>query len=163
MAEENNSENKEENKLEYESLINQEEKKPPQNRERLIIITTIIAIVVLGIVIIFSLLFFGRNYNVTINYEIVKSQDVQEPYKEIKVELMGANTYEASFPIGESIELTSIEEGTYQLNIMAVDDTGLAYYYYNNPEFFVNEDKTCLLYTSPSPRDRQKSRMPSSA
>ena len=26
-----------------------------------------------------------------------------------------------------------------------------------------NEDKTCLLYTSPSPRDRQKSRMPSSA
>ena len=26
-----------------------------------------------------------------------------------------------------------------------------------------NLDKTCLLYTSPSPRDRQKSRMPSSA
>ena len=25
------------------------------------------------------------------------------------------------------------------------------------------EDITCLLYTSPSPRDRQKSRMPSSA
>ena len=24
-------------------------------------------------------------------------------------------------------------------------------------------DSTCLLYTSPSPRDRQKSRMPSSA
>ena len=27
---------------------------------------------------------------------------------------------------------------------------------------FLNSD-TCLLYTSPSPRDRQKSRMPSSA
>ena len=28
----------------------------------------------------------------------------------------------------------------------------------------LNEDvKSCLLYTSPSPRDRQKSRMPSSA
>ena len=26
-----------------------------------------------------------------------------------------------------------------------------------------NRPKTCLLYTSPSPRDRQKSRMPSSA
>ena len=25
------------------------------------------------------------------------------------------------------------------------------------------KDETCLLYTSPSPRDRQKSRMPSSA
>ena len=30
---------------------------------------------------------------------------------------------------------------------------------YNKVEF----DKLCLLYTSPSPRDRQKSRMPSSA
>ena len=32
-------------------------------------------------------------------------------------------------------------------------------------EWFVNfvDAKTCLLYTSPSPRDRQKSRMPSSA
>ena len=29
---------------------------------------------------------------------------------------------------------------------------------YGNPDTF-----TCLLYTSPSPRDRQKSRMPSSA
>ena len=27
----------------------------------------------------------------------------------------------------------------------------------------VTEDSFCLLYTSPSPRDRQKSRMPSSA
>ena len=27
----------------------------------------------------------------------------------------------------------------------------------------LGERKTCLLYTSPSPRDRQKSRMPSSA
>ena len=29
-----------------------------------------------------------------------------------------------------------------------------------NPSYTIN---TCLLYTSPSPRDRQKSRMPSSA
>ena len=28
---------------------------------------------------------------------------------------------------------------------------------------FPNENRNCLLYTSPSPRDRQKSRMPSSA
>ena len=27
----------------------------------------------------------------------------------------------------------------------------------------IDVDKICLLYTSPSPRDRQKSRMPSSA
>ena len=30
-------------------------------------------------------------------------------------------------------------------------------------EQFLKELKACLLYTSPSPRDRQKSRMPSSA
>ena len=29
--------------------------------------------------------------------------------------------------------------------------------------YFIERYKTCLLYTSPSPRDRQKSRMPSSA
>ena len=42
---------------------------------------------------------------------------------------------------------------------------------YNGPVVTVNGDHaqlawsndTCLLYTSPSPRDRQKSRMPSSA
>ena len=28
---------------------------------------------------------------------------------------------------------------------------------------FLAEDETCLLYTSPSPRDRTRSRMPSSA
>ena len=28
---------------------------------------------------------------------------------------------------------------------------------------YIKEDIGCLLYTSPSPRDRQKSRMPSSA
>ena len=28
---------------------------------------------------------------------------------------------------------------------------------------FLDQIRTCLLYTSPSPRDRQKSRMPSSA
>ena len=28
---------------------------------------------------------------------------------------------------------------------------------------YMNRQYTCLLYTSPSPRDRQKSRMPSSA
>ena len=31
------------------------------------------------------------------------------------------------------------------------------------PDNFTNPNDVCLLYTSPSPRDRQKSRMPSSA
>eukprot|EP01015_Nassula_variabilis_P037459 TRINITY_DN9921_c0_g1_i1.p1 TRINITY_DN9921_c0_g1~~TRINITY_DN9921_c0_g1_i1.p1 ORF type:complete len:234 (+),score=58.91 TRINITY_DN9921_c0_g1_i1:63-764(+) len=36
-------------------------------------------------------------------------------------------------------------------------------YYQANPSHLVNQYYSCLLYTSPSPRDRQKSRMPSSA
>ena len=36
---------------------------------------------------------------------------------------------------------------------------------FSNPYLgnFYNDNEVCLLYTSPSPRDRQKSRMPSSA
>ena len=30
-------------------------------------------------------------------------------------------------------------------------------------QFYIHKHQICLLYTSPSPRDRQKSRMPSSA
>ena len=33
----------------------------------------------------------------------------------------------------------------------------------NNPMNVTSLNQICLLYTSPSPRDRQKSRMPSSA
>ena len=49
--------------------------------------------------------------------------------------------------------------------------SGKSFMIYSIVRFFVNAGKkillvvptTCLLYTSPSPRDRQKSRMPSSA
>ena len=34
---------------------------------------------------------------------------------------------------------------------------------YQQAKAYVKDIKNCLLYTSPSPRDRQKSRMPSSA
>ena len=40
--------------------------------------------------------------------------------------------------------------------------TGPGYSILADPRL-IDEDKICLLYTSPSPRDRQKSRMPSSA
>ena len=35
--------------------------------------------------------------------------------------------------------------------------------YQKEREKILDEDKNCLLYTSPSPRDRTRSRMPSSA
>ena len=49
---------------------------------------------------------------------------------------------------------------------------GMEYAWFNNvetkpgigyPKEWENQDKCCLLYTSPSPRDRTRSRMPSSA
>ena len=70
----------------------------------------------------------------------------------------------------------------YQENSITMADTGLNltfinyeeldpnYLYYGSVTsfllgigFFIRYRKSCLLYTSPSPRDRQKSRMPSSA
>ena len=47
---------------------------------------------------------------------------------------------------------------TRDLNRRVVEQQG-----YGLDEIEVLEQSTCLLYTSPSPRDRQKSRMPSSA
>ena len=51
-----------------------------------------------------------------------------------------------------------------------VDTGGYRYHFFRHggPNTFsvdggYSGDTTCLLYTSPSPRDRQKSRMPSSA
>ena len=82
-----------------------------------------------------------------------------------------------SVSVGESGLIT---EGKKQLLILDVsyhDKCDLTYSEYLNPETGEVEvetfnkvlknaskyNKTCLLYTSPSPRDRQKSRMPSSA
>ena len=70
-------------------------------------------------------------------YEIAFTQ-VRHSHARSRWETLGKDT---NFKIMQSIE----------------QDIGLA------PRQLVLEDETCLLYTSPSPRDRQKSRMPSSA
>ena len=43
------------------------------------------------------------------------------------------------------------------------DEEGNVLYYEGTLTDITGRKKACLLYTSPSPRDRQKSRMPSSA
>ena len=47
----------------------------------------------------------------------------------------------------------------YPIKFSAMTDDGTSVEFENNTQVF----KTCLLYTSPSPRDRTRSRMPSSA
>ena len=57
-------------------------------------------------------------------------------------------------------------EAFWTLNLTSVDAAPLTTFIasYSSPEgLFFAKLSACLLYTSPSPRDRQKSRMPSSA
>ena len=67
--------------------------------------------------------------------------------------------------IGELRELSQDPE------VVAISEIGLDYVGRRNAEWEFTEEyvdpdiqrRSCLLYTSPSPRDRQRSRMPSSA
>ena len=66
---------------------------------------------------------------------------------------------------GDNVDLDGHDDGsgdtTAQANVIPAQGGGG-----NGPTNFnlrVEQNKICLLYTSPSPRDRQKSRMPSSA
>ena len=67
---------------------------------------------------------------------------------------------------------TDYENEFMPLFLMNADETNRIYYYckfhrymsgYTGDEGYMILDPTCLLYTSPSPRDRTRSRMPSSA
>ena len=69
-------------------------------------------------------------------------------------------------PEPEEIEEEEIddESETYELLVnFRVDNNEYGLYIPLDPFFIVGKLEDCLLYTSPSPRDRQKSRMPSSA
>ena len=56
-----------------------------------------------------------------------------------------------------------LENSVNSISKLGYKGAGTLEFIYENGEFFFLEMNTCLLYTSPSPRDRQKSRMPSSA
>ena len=66
-------------------------------------------------------------------------------------------TLEKNYPVGSEIEgkISSINEYAIYLNIESFD---IDVFLHSNDLSY-----TCLLYTSPSPRDRLLSRMPSSA
>ena len=57
--------------------------------------------------------------------------------------------------------LRGVVAGETAISTVGKEGTSLRYRGYDATELTSNN--TCLLYTSPSPRDRQKSRMPSSA
>ena len=82
-------------------------------------------------------------------------------YEPMTVEIDRANgegdyrSYSLYF-VGRLIRI--VEAGHTKMSLYEWADLGRLLYLVH-----VEEDKPCLLYTSPSPRDRQKSRMPSSA
>ena len=74
--------------------------------------------------------------------------------------------------IGKTIKVYNKHTGTKAVSIASLDMSKVEYYITTGLKHIFEEVVTttapevvviCLLYTSPSPRDRQKSRMPSSA
>ena len=81
--------------------------------------------------------------------------DVTSEYKKIKNEYMKAEQ-----KVKEIHKYTTIVfSSSIATAVIAIILTGLLYF----KSLSELEDMTCLLYTSPSPRDLLKSRMPSSA
>ena len=71
----------------------------------------------------------------------------------------GARRYEIHEHVEEVLEFwEGIKERADKIDFKELLDEKIGY-----PTPISYEDWICLLYTSPSPRDRQKSRMPSSA
>ena len=67
---------------------------------------------------------------------------------------------EFKFPVDNLVEL---RESLLALGAQPVKVSEQVDEYFNDPLRDFAKMDICLLYTSPSPRDRQKSRMPSSA
>ena len=64
----------------------------------------------------------------------------------------------------ETADMDYIQSELHMMDVDYVPEELLDIYNRTSGEFeFLTDVKTCLLYTSPSPRDKRQSRMPSSA
>ena len=112
----------------------------------------------------------NSNYGVYIDHSgslLLKSTDVDKNY--IRVSGSGfidinADKFKLQAGSPVSLVLTEADGGFLALGGSNYTDAQIALSGSGEAKFGnINVDGTCLLYTSPSPRDRQKSRMPSSA
>ena len=105
---------------------------------------------------------------------VVTSEPLAEgsmtPRQKAVLEVIRASVRERGYPpsireIGDAVGLTSTSSVAHQLRTL--ERKGFLQRENNRPRAVNIQDTdlnpACLLYTSPSPRDRQKSRMPSSA
>ena len=75
--------------------------------------------------------------------------------------LDGQSSLETSKFLDRLMELSTLEEAEHQFLVDPFDrSVALVFQMFQSSDL---DPWDCLLYTSPSPRDRQKSRMPSSA
>eukprot|EP01015_Nassula_variabilis_P031334 TRINITY_DN7055_c0_g1_i1.p1 TRINITY_DN7055_c0_g1~~TRINITY_DN7055_c0_g1_i1.p1 ORF type:complete len:111 (-),score=57.31 TRINITY_DN7055_c0_g1_i1:11-343(-) len=94
-----------------------------------------------------------------------RSSAASDVYKRqgINAEYMGKIVMEQEYETGNSIEVDHQSESQF-VTFVCISDTHNKHDKIKLPKGDVLiHSGTCLLYTSPSPRDRQKSRMPSSA
>ena len=103
---------------------------------------------------------------------------MRQYFTKINVETNSQKLYEITNIVSKTIDKQDISEGMLTLYIKHTSASLLIQenadgsvlrdleYFFDNlvpQNLDLYEHKACLLYTSPSPRDRQKSRMPSSA
>ena len=77
---------------------------------------------------------------------------------------LGCKPLVLQLPVGAEADLKGVVDLVKMKAIIwQNEDLGAKFDIVDVPEDLQEKANTCLLYTSPSPRDRQKSRMPSSA
>ena len=75
----------------------------------------------------------------------------------------GTTSGEICFNTGMTGYQEVFTDPSYYEQVVIMNNVHIGNYGINDLEVESDSVKVCLLYTSPSPRDRQKSRMPSSA
>ena len=90
-----------------------------------------------------------RNLDQNVNQKLIISNDLSNTLKKLLI-----NVVEGDNGTGKSLRMSDYVIG---------GKTGTSRTYLEGIGYSDKRFNTCLLYTSPSPRDRQKSRMPSSA
>src|SRR5665213_1726116 len=100
-----------------------------------------------------------NNISAFVDYLTTKNANNQSPVKHWRAKIVGYRDFEEdAIPFFDNPFVEDAAQLKTQLGKLEADGGG------DIPESLLDAlYKVCLLYTSPSPRDRQKSRMPSSA
>ena len=88
--------------------------------------------------------------------------DWVQPQTEDEAVALASDLITGTHPLAVDVETKSLKDRT-PIGISICPTPTISFYYLLWPEVSPHIPWSCLLYTSPSPRDRTRSRMPSSA